>query len=159
MRVLALDPGYGRLGIAVLERIQGTETLLYSSCMETDKESPIPERLHVIGNMVLRLLKEYKPDFLSVETLFFNKNIKTGIAVAEVRGIILYLAKEHGCTICEYGPQEVKVAVTGYGNSDKDAVILMVKRLVKGAPPKAIDDEYDAIAVGLTCLAHNRSAR
>ena len=156
MRVLALDPGYDRLGIAVLERVNGKEILIHSTCLLTDRADTIPERLLTIGKTLEILLKEYVPHAVALETLFFNKNIKTGIGVAQVRGIILYLAKQAGCTVYEFGPQEIKVAVTGYGKSDKGAVIDMVKRLVKNAPMKALDDEYDAIAVGITALAHHR---
>lgn len=156
MRVLALDPGYDRLGIAVLERVDGKEILIHSTCLLTDRTESIPERLLVIGKTLEILLKEYVPHAVALETLFFNKNIKTGIGVAQVRGIIIYLAKQAGCTVYEFGPQEIKVAVTGYGKSDKNAVIDMVKRLVKNAPMKALDDEYDAIAVGITALAHHR---
>jgi crossover junction endodeoxyribonuclease RuvC len=86
--------------------------------------------------------------------LFFNKNIKTAIAVAEVRGALIYLAKKHSLPIYEFGPQEIKVAVTGYGKSDKTAVFDMLKRLVPNLKTQALDDEYDAIATGITCLAH-----
>lgn len=156
MKVLALDPGYDRLGIAVLERSAGKEVLLFSTCILTDKNTGLTERLLHIGNAVSDCLNEHAPDAVAIETLFFNKNIKTGIGVAQVRGIIIYLAKHVGCTVYEFGPQEIKVAVTGYGKSDKSAVIDMVKRLVKNAPLKALDDEYDAIAVGITALAHHR---
>ena len=154
MKVLALDPGYDRLGVAVLEMQNGKEHLIYSTCVETNKTDALPERLFTIGTRVAKLLDEYTPDAIGIETLFFNKNIKTGIGVAQARGIILFLAKQCGCTIYEFGPQEIKVAVTGYGKSDKLAVIDMVKRLVPNVPQKAHDDEYDAIAVGVTTLAH-----
>jgi crossover junction endodeoxyribonuclease RuvC len=93
---------------------------------------------------------------VAVETLFFNKNAKTAIGVAQARGIIVFLGKQAGSDVREFGPQEIKVAVTGYGNSDKSAVISMVKRLIKNAPEVGHDDEYDAIAVGITALAHHR---
>lgn len=156
MKVLALDPGYDRLGVAVIEKEGNTQTLLYSGCVETDRSAPLPDRLLHIGNAVSTLLKEHSPQAVAIETLFFNKNIKTAIGVAQARGIIIYLAKWSGCTLYEFGPQEIKVAVTGYGKSDKLAVIDMVKRLVKNAPKEALDDEYDAIAVGITALAHHR---
>lgn len=155
-RVLAIDPGYDRLGVAVMEKEDGRETLLFSDCIITDKALPLPERLATLGAEIQKLLEDYTPKLVAIETLFFNKNIKTAIGVAEARGVVVYLATEAGCELCEYGPQEIKVAVTGYGKSDKGAVIDMVKRLVKNAPPKAHDDEYDAIAVGITALAHHR---
>ncbi|MFZ2253141.1 MAG: crossover junction endodeoxyribonuclease RuvC [Minisyncoccia bacterium] len=156
MKVLALDPGYDRLGVAILEKNGNEQTLLYSSCIETDRTLSIPDRLLHIGTGVASLLHKYSPEAVAIETIFFNKNIKTAIGVAEARGIIIFLARQAGCTLYEFGPQEIKVAITGYGKSDKLAVIAMVKRLVKNAPQEALDDEYDAIAVGITALAHHR---
>ena len=153
MKVLAIDPGYDRLGVAIMEYENGKENLLYSTCILTDKKASLTDRLYKIGQTVQSILSEYQPNTVALETLFFNKNIKTAIGVAQARGIILYLAKQAGCHVYEFGPQEIKVAVTGYGNSDKMAVFDMVTRLVPAAPKKALDDEYDAIAVGITCLA------
>ncbi len=158
MRVIAIDPGYDRLGVAVMENTDGVEALIYSACIESSRSDALPERIMTVGDEFARLLLEYKPDSLGIETLFFNKNIKTAIGVAQARGALLYIAKRAGCTIYEFGPQEIKSAVTGYGKSDKQGVIDMIMRLVKNAPVKALDDEYDAIAVGVTCLAtHGRN--
>lgn len=158
MRVIAIDPGYDRLGVAVMEFQNGTETLLHSVCIESDRSHTLADRLLYIGNAFASLLKDYQPDTFAVETLFFNKNVKTAIGVAEARGILLYLAKAAGCAVYEYGPQEIKTAVTGYGKSDKRAVIEMLPRLIKNTPQTALDDEYDAIAVAVTCLAtHGRN--
>lgn len=134
----------------------GRESLIYSTCIETDKAAELPDRLHHAGSAIEKLLGEHQPDAVAIETLFFNKNQKTAIGVAQMRGIIIYLAKQAGCIIQEFGPQEIKIATTGYGNSDKNAVIMMVKQLIVNAPDKALDDEYDAIAVGITALAHHR---
>jgi crossover junction endodeoxyribonuclease RuvC len=153
MRVLAIDPGYDRLGVAIMEYRDGREHLIHSECVLTDKTQSLPDRLLVMGKAVEVLITQFKPDTIGIETLFFNKNIKTAIGVAQARGIILYLAKTAGCTVYEFGPQEIKVAVTGHGGSDKTAVFAMVNRLVANVPEKALDDEYDAIAVGITCLA------
>lgn len=154
-RVLALDPGYDRLGVAVVELENGKEKLIYSTCVETARDESLPVRLFQIGEHVEELILKYEPMAIGIETLFFNKNVKTAIGVAQARGIIIFLAQKLGCAVYEFGPQEIKVAVTGYGKSDKKAVIDMVKRLVTGAPTKARDDEYDAIAVGVTTLAHH----
>jgi crossover junction endodeoxyribonuclease RuvC len=153
MRVIAIDPGYDRLGVAVMENTKGVETLLYSACIESSRADTLSDRLVTVGEEFARLLALYQPDALGIETLFFNKNIKTAIGVAQARGVLLYLAKQAGCSVYEFGPQEIKSAVTGYGKSDKRGVIDMIMRLVKNAPVKALDDEYDAIAVGVTCLA------
>jgi crossover junction endodeoxyribonuclease RuvC len=153
MKVLAIDPGYDRLGVAIMEYQNGKEFLHFSTCVITDKTAPLSDRLVMVGDTILKLITEHAPDTIAIETLFFNKNITTAIGVAQARGIIIYLAKNAGCTLYEFGPQEIKVAVTGYGASDKRAVYDMVNRLVANVPEKAHDDEYDAIAVGITCLA------
>lgn len=158
MRVLAFDPGYDRLGVAVLEKTTAGETLIHSECVTTERSLSIPDRLNVVGESIEALLAQFSPDTVALETLFFNKNIKTAIGVAEVRGIIIFLARHHNCRVMEFGPQEIKIAVTGYGSSDKNAVISMVKRLVKDVPEHGLDDEYDAIAVGITAIAHGRTA-
>lgn len=159
MRVLAIDPGYDRLGIAIIDNASGKEELVFSTCLETKREDDFNDRLLSVGKSFNDQLQKYQPDSVAIETLFFNKNIKTAIGVAEARGVIVYLAKAYGCDVYEFGPQEIKVAVTGYGNSDKEAVFSMLKHLIVGLPEKALDDEYDAIAVGLTCLAQHGRTR
>jgi crossover junction endodeoxyribonuclease RuvC len=157
MRIIAIDPGYERLGIAVLEKeLRGKEKLLYSDCFKTSKDIAHSERLKLLGDEIERIIGEYKPEALCLETLFFSANQKTAIAVAEARGVILYQAAKNGLKVYEYGPGEIKVAVTGYGKSDKQNVIDMVNKLVKIDKKIAHDDEYDAIAAGLTCFATER---
>lgn len=155
MRVISVDPGYDRIGVAIMDFTDNKELLLHSECITTDKLTSLPERIFLLGTRFEELLQQYSPTALGIETLFFNKNQKTAIGVAQARGTLLYLARTHDCAIYEFGPQEVKVAITGYGKSDKRAVIDMIMRLVPNAPPDALDDEYDAIAVGITCLAHH----
>ena len=157
MRVLAIDPGYDRIGVALMEKMNGKEVLIHSECIETNIVDEFTKRLSVLGKRIEELLALYTPDTIGIETLFFNKNQKTAIGVAQARGVIIYLALKAGCAVYEFGPQEIKVAVTGYGKSDKKAVIDMVKRLVENVPDNVLDDEYDAIAVGITCLAQYRA--
>lgn len=157
MKIIGVDPGYDRLGVAVMEKKNGKEKLLYSTCIETDKTQDISDRIFIAGSEFYILLHKHQPDGVALETLFFNKNVTTAVAVAQMRGVIMFLAKQINCVVHEYGPQEIKVATTGYGKSDKNAVIDMVKRLIPQAPENALDDEYDAIAVAITCLAHERS--
>ena len=155
MRVLGVDPGYDRVGLAVMEYENGNEKLLYSGCIETNKADHLHARLRQVGNTIAKVVLEHKVDTLGIEGLFFNKNVKTAMSVAEARGIIIYSAMEAGCVVHEFSPQTIKIATTGYGNSDKGAVTAMVKQLVPDVPDNALDDEYDAIAVGITCLAHH----
>jgi len=156
MRVLAIDPGYDRLGVAIMEHGGSKEKLIHSDCLQTNKKETVGERLFQLGEKFSALIEEYHPEAVAIEKLFFNKNQKTALSVAEARGMLLYLALKNKCQVIEFSPQEIKVAVTGYGKSDKVAVTDMVKRLVPEAPDKALDDEYDAIAVGITTLAHHK---
>lgn len=146
MKILGIDPGYERLGIAVIE---GKE-VLFSECFKTPTKDEHSKRLFEISEEVEKVIKKYKPEKIGIETLFFNKNIKTAIKVAEARGIILSLAHKHNLKIFEVSPQQIKIAVTGYGKSDKKAVGKMVPLLVniKNIDEK-IDDELDAIACAL----------
>lgn len=157
MILVAIDPGYERLGIAVIEKkLKDKEKLLYSDCFQTDKKLHHHERLGLIGAEIAKVISEYKPEVLCLENLFFTSNQKTAISVAEARGVILYEASKNNLRVFEYGPGEIKVAVTGYGKSDKDQIIAMIPRLIKIGKNIKHDDEYDAIAVGLTCLAIER---
>jgi crossover junction endodeoxyribonuclease RuvC len=155
MRVLGVDPGYDRVGLAVMEYQNGLEKVLYSTCVLTNKTDDLNTRLQVVGNAITQTISNYAVDTLGIETLFFNKNVKTAMGVAQARGIIIYTAMQANCQIYEFSPQAIKIATTGYGNSDKVAVTAMVKQLVPDVPTSALDDEYDAIAVGITCLAHH----
>ena len=156
MKVLSIDPGYDRLGIAVMEATDGKDLVIYSNCITTDKTVSFPERIQELGNKFVDILNIHSPNAVALETLFFNKNIKTAIQVAQARGALLYLAKQHHCRVFEFGPQEIKIAVTGYGNSDKKAVTNFLQNIVDNLPTNGYDDEYDAIAVGVTYLAHYR---
>jgi len=155
MRVLGIDPGYDRVGVAIMEYNNGSEVLLHSECIETDKEAKTHQLIFVVGTKLKQLIHEHQVDTLGIETLFFNKNVKTAMGVAEARGVIMYVAQESKCQVFEFSPQQIKIAVTGYGNSDKTAVTAMVKQLIPSVQSGALDDEYDAIAVGITCLAHH----
>ena len=155
MRVLGVDPGYDRVGLAGMEYNNGKEQLLFSTCLETNKSDHLHNRLQQVGQTISQLIAKHEVDTLGIETLFFNKNVKTAMSVAEARGIIIYCALQAGCTIYEFSPQAIKIATTGYGNSDKTAVTTMIHQLIANVRPDALDDEYDAIAVGITCLAHH----
>lgn len=157
MIILGIDPGYERLGIAVVEKPKGgKEEVLYSECFKTLASLPHSERLLLIGNEVERVAQMYKPEILAIETLFFNTNQKTAMKVSEARGAILYAAKKAGLVINEYTPPEIKLAVSGYGKSDKLQMIKMVKLLVKVRAEIKHDDEFDAIATALAGFAIKR---
>lgn len=156
MRVLAFDPGYERLGAAVLEKNGRREELVHSECLRTRAEHDFPERLRQLGEAAEELIDRFAPEVLALEKVYFEKNAKTGMQIAEVRGMLTHIAAAKGLALFEYTPSEVKIAVTGYGKSDKTAVGAMVARLVTLPAKKRLDDELDAIAIGLTCLASSR---
>ncbi|MDB5194149.1 MAG: ruvC [Parcubacteria group bacterium] len=155
-RVLAIDPGYDRLGYAVLEKIKGKESIVVSGCITTDRKASAAERLKGIGDGIRRVIEDTSPSALSIEKLFFNQNVTTALRVAEARGVVLYEAARASLSIHEYSPQDVKIAVTGYGKAAKNDVERMIEKLIvlptlpKGT--KRLDDELDAVALGITHL-------
>lgn len=153
MKVLAIDPGYGRCGVAVLERIGSRDTLLYSACIETPATLGFNDRLAAVARECERVLDLHDVETMALEKLFFAKNRTTAMKVAEVRGALLNLAAARGLPVHEYAPSEIKSATTGSGRADKTQVAKMLHLLVKIEQPVRHDDEYDAIAVGLTHLA------
>lgn len=158
MRILAVDPGYDRIGLAILEKNTNTspkEQLIYSDCLTTSSQQDFSERLKIIGKKVEKIIKEYKPTALAIESLFFNNNQKTALLVAEVKGAVKYIALSQKLDIFEYTPLQIKTAVTGYGRSTKQQITIMVKNLIEITKEIKLDDEYDAIAVGLTYFAVN----
>jgi crossover junction endodeoxyribonuclease RuvC len=153
IKILSIDPGYERLGVSIINKERGKkEDLLHSECFKTDPKTLFEERVLAIGEKIEELIKLYKPSVLAIETLFFCKNTKTAMRVAETRGVILYIAKKNNLLIKEINPMEIKLAVTGDGKSDKRQMIKMVQLILK-IEKKATDDEYDAIACGLACGA------
>ncbi|MBP6884647.1 MAG: crossover junction endodeoxyribonuclease RuvC [Candidatus Pacebacteria bacterium] len=156
MRILGIDPGIERVGIAVVEKINGKENFIFSECFKTSPKLSHAERLLLIGEETKKIISEWNPTALSIEKLFFETNTKTAMSVAEARGVLLYEASSAGLSIFEYTPLEIKVAVTGYGKSDKQAIMNMVPKLLKLPVRKMIDDEVDAIAVALTCFAYEK---
>lgn len=152
MKVLAIDPGYDRLGIAVVEGDPSRPTVVWSDCV-TPPKGEKEERLAAVERAVAVAIQEYGPDVFALETLFFSTNKKTAIGVAEARGAALAAAGAAGVRVVEFSPGTVKLAVTGDGRADKAAIARMVPRLVTLSPKKRLDDELDAIAVGIAALA------
>lgn len=156
MRVFAVDPGYGRCGVAVVDKHAGKETWIYSDCIETSAKQPFDERLTIVADECARLIEKFSPNSFAMERLFFTSNQKTAMHVAEVRGAILHVASSRGLPTFEYTPGQIKSATTGSGRADKKQIIAMVRMLLHIEKDIRHDDEYDAIAVGITHLAHVR---
>ncbi len=152
MRILAVDPGYDRLGIAVLEGDPSRPSLLMSACVSPDK-GLVEARLARVSVEIEEAIGAYRPDALAIESLFFSKNVKTALGVAEARGAVLAAAGRASLPVIECSPQEVKLAVTGHGGADKASIARMVPKLVALPQKKRLDDELDAIALGIAALA------
>lgn len=158
MKILAIDPGFERVGIAVLEKSSGQkDKVIYSTCFKTSAKIPFHARLTAIGNEIEDTIKKYKPIALAIEKLYFTTNQKTVMGVSEARGVIVYSASRNGLLIFEYTPPQIKVAVTGYGKADKAMVMIMLPKLIDINTKSQSDDELDAIAIGLTCLARENT--
>ena len=164
MLILGIDPGFERMGCAILEKSPGVEKLIYSSCLISSRNDPHEKRLLVLAKGLKKIIKDSKPDIMAIEKLFFTANQKTALKVAEARGVALLLAAENNLKVFEFTPLEVKMAMTGYGRAEKDQVRKMVLAMLKINTDKKfasssgkLDDEIDAIAIALTCPVKNYS--
>lgn len=148
--ILGIDPGYDRLGIALIEKNGSKEVLIHSECLQTSSKDDIYTRLYYVGRKISSILDDFQPTELAIENLFITKNQKTAMRVSEARGIILYECKKREISVNEYTPMQIKSAICGDGTSDKAMIIKMIHLLIKPTKKILLDDEYDAIAVALT---------
>ncbi|MBN2082590.1 crossover junction endodeoxyribonuclease RuvC [bacterium] len=149
MRILGIDPGYHRCGFAVVTTGERQPDLLGSGTITTKRGDALPVRLHALALELDRLILEWQPDCLAVEELYFAKNVKTGIGVAQARGVVLEHSAAAGLPVAEYAPSVVKSQLTGNGQADKQQIAFMVGRWFKLDDQSRLDDELDAIAVAL----------
>ena len=132
MIICAIDPGYDRVGIALLEKNgSDAESLLFSECFITDRKESIDDRIFVIANHIETILHTFKPTVLAIETVFFSTNQKTVTSVGEAKGVIKYIAKKNALQIIELTPLQIKLAITGDGRADKSRVSHMVQKIMK----------------------------
>jgi crossover junction endodeoxyribonuclease RuvC len=151
--VLGIDPGTAMTGYGLVERTGSRLRAVDYGCLETPAGMPLPERLLLIQDGLIDLIESHRPDLVAVERLFFNKNVQTAFAVGQARGVALLTAARFGLPVHEYGPHEVKLAVTGHGRAEKVQVQRMVQVVLGlGTLPRP-DDAADALAIAI-CLAH-----
>lgn len=156
-KILGIDPGYGRVGICIIEKSGSSDKLLHSECFETDSKLPHHQRLFLVAEKIKEIIEKYEPNKVAIETLLFSKNQKTALLVAEARGVILLESARKNIFVEEFNPNQVKLAITGYGKSDKKQITSMIKILLKMDSKKRHDDEFDAIAIALTSSAMSLS--
>lgn len=153
MIVLGIDPGTAATGYGVVERTGSRLRLLDYGCFETTAAWTLPQRLMAIHEAIGELIRTHQPERVAVERLFFNRNVQTAFAVGQARGAVLLAAAQAGLPVAEYGPHEVKIAVTGYGRAEKAQVQRMVQVVLGMTELPRPDDAADALAVAI-CLAH-----
>lgn len=151
MVILGIDPGFDRLGCAILERQKSKDNLIYSACITSDKKTSYEKRLLFLGKEMEKVIRKHKPDIAIMEKLFFSQNQKTAIRVAEARGMIIFLLASKNVPLTELAPSEIKTAITGYGRADKNQIKKMVQAILNIQCLGKIDDETDAIAAALSC--------
>lgn len=162
-RIIGIDPGYDRCGVAIIKGTVQKPELVFSCCIETDRKKTFPERVEFIFNCLMEIIKEHKPTEGAMEEIYFKSNQKTGIQVAEARGICLLALQLHKLKTGEYTPLQIKTYLTSYGGADKKQVHFIVEKILekgnKNIPKllsKRHDDEVDAIAIALTHLFVSR---
>ncbi|CAM3079237.1 crossover junction endodeoxyribonuclease RuvC [Streptobacillus ratti] len=149
MRIIGIDPGTAIIGYSILDFKNGKTELIDYGCIYTDKDLPMPERLEQIFFKLETLINMYKPDHMAIEELFFFKNQKTIISVAQARGVIVAKAQISGIEIFNYTPLQVKTGITGYGRAEKKQVQEMIKIILKLDEIPKPDDAADAIAIAI----------
>jgi len=159
MRILGIDPGTGILGFGVVDvaaRKPGVYQMVDAGVVRTPPHTPHDERLEDIYDSLVEIIRSTSPDVLSIEKLFFTRNITTAMTVAEARGVAILAARQHGLPIFEYTPPQIKQTLTGYGKADKKQVQEMVRvQLGLKEVPKP-DDCADALAAAITHAAMTR---
>ncbi len=154
MRILGIDPGIATIGFGMVESTNNKFSLISCGVITTPAHTSLSSRLEQIYDDMLELLDTFKPDAVSVEELFFNTNITTGISVAHGRGVILLACRKAGVRVYEYTPLQVKQSVVGYGRAEKTQVMDMVRRICNLPAPPRPDDAADAVALA---ICHGRS--
>lgn len=158
MRILGIDPGIATIGFGLVEAERGQANMITYGAITTPAGLPLSKRLYQISMDMEDLIGQLKPDVISIEELFFNNNITTGISVAHGRGVILCAAEKCGIPLYEYTPSQVKLAVVGYGKAEKRQVMDMTRRLLHLKAVPRPDDAADALALAL-CHARSYTSR
>ncbi len=150
MIILGIDPGYAIVGWGVIEyQANGFRPVAFGSIM-TQAHTSFDDRLMRIYDDTVEIIKRSRPDAMSIEKLYFNTNVTTGILVAQARGVIILAARQAGVPVYEYTPLQVKTAVAGYGKARKPQVMEMTRRLLHLKEVPKPDDTADALAIAIT---------
>ncbi|SFJ41211.1 crossover junction endodeoxyribonuclease RuvC [Thermoflavimicrobium dichotomicum] len=157
MRIMGIDPGIAIVGFAILDQQGNVLKPIEYGSIQTESKLSTATRLKQIYDALTHLFKEFQPDVMAIEKLFFNRNVTTAFTVGQARGVIMLAAEEAGVEISEYTPLQVKMAVVGYGQAEKRQVQEMVKALLALPRIPKPDDVADALAIAI-CEAHSSQA-
>ncbi len=150
MRIIGIDPGTGILGFGVIDAVGGKLTMVDAGVVRTPPHTPLDERLEEIYDSLTEIIAETKPDVMSIEKLFFARNVTTAMSVSHARGVAMLAGKKAGLVLAEYTPMQIKQTLTGYGKADKKQVQEMVRlQLGLREIPKP-DDAADALGAAVT---------
>jgi crossover junction endodeoxyribonuclease RuvC len=154
MRIMGIDPGIAIVGFGVLDQNGNHLKAIEYGSIQTEAGLPTATRLKQIYDACTKLFRNYQPDVVAIEKLFFNRNVTTAFTVGQARGVMMLAAEEAGVPITEYTPLQVKMAVVGYGQAEKKQVQEMVKMLLHLPRVPKPDDVADALAIAI-CEAHS----
>lgn len=155
VRILGIDPGLTRCGIGIVTSAQGRKvTFEHVEVLQSPSTASQPARIFQIGASIERLLDGHAPDGIALERVFAQDNVASVMGVAQISGVVMYLAEKRGIPVALYTPNEVKAQVTGYGAADKAQVTTMVTRLLGLAAPPKPADAADALALAITHAWH-----
>lgn len=153
---IGIDPGIARIGFGVLKGTgKGTIDVLDYGCIITTADTSMENRLQTLHDELTILIKQHRPNIMAVEKLYFAKNTKTALTVGHARGVILLAAAQHGLTLREYTPLQIKQGLTGYGRADKNQIQQMVKSMLGLKAVPQPDDTADALAIALIAMNSN----
>src|SRR3989338_10666662 len=156
MIILGIDPGDTFIGYGVIKKPAQKLSLVDGGCVKTKTGAKAGEKLHELEKNLAKIILKHKPALCGVEDIFFFKNLKTAIKVAQARGVILATCRRHNIEISEFTPLQIKQAVTGYGQAQKKQVQKMVGLILKLDEPIIQDDTADAVATAI-CAANSYS--
>lgn len=157
MIILGIDPGTAILGYGLISFVQDKLKVIEYGCLRTSPKDTLAQRLCQIDEGLNSLIKNYQPQVVAVEELFFNKNVKTALAVGQARGVVLLTGAKARLEVAEFTPLQVKQALVGYGRADKQQVQYMVKMLLNLREIPQPDDVADALAIAI-CYAFSHKA-
>ncbi len=149
MRIIGIDPGLARVGYGIIDEIDGIKVMLDCGIIETKSTQKEETRLMEISNDLSSIIKKWSPNYAAVEKFFFYRS-STTISVVQARGVIMMTLGKHNLPIKEFPPMQIKLAVTGYGHSDKNEVLNSVMHELNITSPPKPDDAADALAIALT---------